>query len=135
MCSKEAIPTIYQITNKRPRVEFFEVTPKSSPETVVLCRTATEVEEQRPRKILGTCFSGKYPAFVEIMDRKRKLNFEELKESEKTYNEHDIVLDSYDGEQIVNNTKKKSTLFILAHRYLLKEAFVIFDQLQLVTAF
>ena len=42
------------------------------------------------------------------MDYKRKRKFEELKESNKTYNEQEIILDSYDGAQMVNNAKKKN---------------------------
>ena len=36
---------------------------------------------------------------------------------------------------MVNYAKKKSKLFLLAHRYLMKEAFGILDRLQLVAAF
>ena len=35
------------------------------------------------QKILGVRFVGKYPAFVKIMDNKRKQKFEDLKESNK----------------------------------------------------
>ena len=41
------------------------------------------------------------------MDNKRKQKFEELKESDTTYNEHQSVLDSYDGAQLGNNSKKR----------------------------
>ena len=41
------------------------------------------------------------------MESKRKRKFEELKESNTTYDEHEIILDSYDGAQMVNNTKKR----------------------------
>ena len=41
------------------------------------------------------------------MDYKRKRKFEELEESNTVYNEHKIILDSYDGAQMVNNATKK----------------------------
>ena len=68
------------------------------------------------------------------MEDKRKQKFEELEESNTAYNEQEIILDSYDGAQRVNNAKKKPTLFLLAHRYLMKEVFARLDRLQLVAA-
>ena len=41
------------------------------------------------------------------MENKCKQKFEELEESNTTYNEQEIILDSYDGAQMVNNAKKK----------------------------
>lgn len=41
------------------------------------------------------------------MEKKHKQKFEDLKEFHTTYNEHEIILDSYDGAQSVNNAKKK----------------------------
>ena len=79
------------------------------------------------KKILGACFVGKYPVFVKIMEEKRKRKFQELEESNTTYNEHEMILVTYDGAQMVNNAKKKLTLFLSAHRYLMKEAFVRLD--------
>ena len=69
------------------------------------------------------------------MEDKRKRKFEEIEESNTTYSEHEIILDSYDRAQIVNNINKKSTLFLLAHRYLMKKVFVRLDGLQLAAAF
>ena len=42
------------------------------------------------------------------MEDKRKWKFEELEESNTVYNEHEIILNSYDGAQMVNNAKKKN---------------------------
>ena len=58
-CSKEAIPNIYQTTKKRPDVEYFEVTPKSSPETVLSYRSATEAEEEGHTHKFSCTFSRK----------------------------------------------------------------------------
>ena len=69
------------------------------------------------------------------MDDKRKQKFGELEESNTFYNENGIILDPYDGAQMVNNSKKKAILFLLAHRYLMKEAFVRLDRLRLVAGF
>ena len=44
VCSKEDMPSIYQITKNRPKVESFEVTPESSPEAGVSYITTTEEE-------------------------------------------------------------------------------------------
>ena len=52
------------------------------------------------------CFAG-YPTLVENIDHKHKQAFEELKEFDTTYNEHNIILDLYDGSQMVNNAKRK----------------------------
>ena len=41
------------------------------------------------------------------MEDKHKRKFKELEESNTTYNEQEIILDSYDGAQMVNNAKKK----------------------------
>ena len=69
------------------------------------------------------------------MDDKCKRKFQDLQENNTTYNEHQIMLDSYDGARMVNNIKNKSTLFLLAHRYLMKESLVRLDRLQLVVVF
>ena len=51
---------MYQIAKKGPEVECFEVTPESSPETVVSYITATEEEEEGPKqKNLGARFAGR----------------------------------------------------------------------------
>ena len=41
------------------------------------------------------------------MEEKCKRKFQELEESNTTYSEHEIILDSYDGAQMVNNAKKR----------------------------
>ena len=41
------------------------------------------------------------------MEEKRKQKFQDLEESNTTYNEKEIILYLYDGAQMVNNAKKK----------------------------
>ena len=41
------------------------------------------------------------------MEDKRKQSFQDLEESNTTYNDHEIILDLYKGAQMVNNGKKK----------------------------
>ena len=64
------------------------------------------------------------------MEDKHKRKFKELEESDTTYNEQEIKFDSYDGAQMVNNAKKRSTFFLLAPRHLKKEVFLRLDRLQ-----
>ena len=55
-CIKEYIPSIYQITKHRPKVECYEVTSESSPKVGVSYITATEEEKIGPKQkqIRGT---------------------------------------------------------------------------------
>ena len=52
-CIKEELPSIYQITKHWPKVECYEVTPKSSPEAGVSYITDTEEEEIGPKTFRG----------------------------------------------------------------------------------
>lgn len=57
---------------------------------------------------------------VDMVYSKCKRKFSEIA-GVKNSNEINIVLDSYNGAQTVNNPKKKATLFLLYRMYLIKE--------------
>ena len=87
------------------------------------------------KKNVWALFNGSYTGVVDMIDTKRKQKFSEIEEIAKTYNEVNIVLDTYNGAQMVHYPNKKSTLFLLDQRYLTREAFVRLDRWKLVAAF